>query len=339
MNRRQHPTSRWANIVVGLVAVAAIAATCWNIHRQLSSWKPSSHGAGAPPGYSAFDLSAATIPAEHIRSGGPAKDGIPALTAPKFVAASAATFLEPTDSVIGVTLNGDSRAYPLAILDLHEVVNDTVGDTPIAVTYCPLCDSSAVFDRRIAGQQRELGVSGRLYNSNVLMYDRQESDTESLVSQMMARGVSGPLANVSLARLPLEVTTWQSWLERHPSSKVLSPDTGFGRNYDRSVYAHYFESPRLMFAIEPTDQRLAPKTRVLGVAADGLHRAYPVERLLANAEGPVPQTLGESRFVVVPDPQARSLRVEEAPDSVEFVYSFWFAWFATNPETELWRAE
>ena len=215
---------------------------------------------------------------------------------PKFVGASAATFLKPTDSVIGVTLNDDSRAYPLAILDLHEVVNDTVGDTPIAVTYCPLCDSSVVFDRRIAGQQRELGVSGRLYNSNVLMYDRQASDTESLVSQMMARGVSGPLANVSLARLPLEVTTWQSWLERHPSSKVLSPDTGFGRKYDRSVYSHYFESPQLMFAIEPMDQRVAPKTRVLGVAAGGHHRAYPVERFLENAEGPVPQTLGESRF-------------------------------------------
>ena len=204
-------------LAIALCAVGVIAVTAWNIRVQLHDWKGAApFQIGSVEGQ-AFDLSSLTISTDQVRSGGPPKDGIPSLTDPKFVVAGEAKYLESSDSVIGIVRGDDARAYPLRILDLHEIVNDTVGGVPIAVTYCPLCDSSVVFDRRIEGEERELGVSGKLYNSNVLMFDRQQSGTESLLSQLLAAGISGPLADTKLKRLPLEVTTWQAWQTRYPA--------------------------------------------------------------------------------------------------------------------------
>ena len=140
---------------------------------------------GAAFGQFEFDVSNATIPVDQILPGGPGKDGIRALTDPGFDDADAAGWLKADDRVIGVTMGNESRAYPLRILDQHEIVNDVVADSPIAVTYCPLCDSALVFDRRVGDETLELGVSGLLYNSNVLMFDRRPKDAkESLWSQM-----------------------------------------------------------------------------------------------------------------------------------------------------------
>ena len=216
-----------------------------------------------------------TVPRERVISGGVPKDGIPALTDPKHIAAREADFLKPDDRVIGVESDGVARAYPLAIINYHEIVNDRVGEMSLAVTYCPLCDSVAVFDRHTKLGDRDFGVSGMLYNSNVLMYDRG-GGRESLWSQIMAEGVSGPGGNVPLKALPVELTTWKDWLERHPETTVLSLDTGHARDYDRNPYGTYFESDDLMFSVKPLDSRLPKKTKVLGVwTADGT-RAYPL---------------------------------------------------------------
>ena len=140
---------------------------------QAATMQPRRHGA-------AFDLGRTSIPRDEIHAGGPQKDGIPSLTNPKLIPAKSAGFLRPADRVIGVFVEGESRAYPLPILDYHEAVNDEIGKTAFAVTYCPLCDSSAVFDRRRGDSTVEFGISGLLYNSNVLLYDRGVVGKESL---------------------------------------------------------------------------------------------------------------------------------------------------------------
>jgi len=275
--------------VLLLMSLALIPLAAWRLHADRQYWAAAwaqgtlfpehatddvqfaqSQGARGP----AFDLKGVTVPVGEIHSGGPPKDGIPALTNPKLIAGTDAAYLRPEDRVIGVVVESEARAYPLRILNYHEIVNDRVGKLPIAVTYCPLCDSAAVFDRRTPLGEREFGVSGLLYNSNVLMYDRG-GQPESLWSQVKTVGISGPAADKSLAVLPVELTTWKDWLARYPRTKVLSDETGHRRDYRRSPYAGYFTRPELMFPAKPTSDRLPTKSPVLGVWTDGAARGYP----------------------------------------------------------------
>jgi len=284
----------------------------------------------------AFDLKGVTVPVGEIRSGGPPKDGIPALTGPKLIAGTDAAYLRPEDRVIGVVVESEARAYPLRILDYHEIVNDRVGKLPFAVTYCPLCDSAAVFDRRTPLGEREFGVSGLLYNSNVLMYDRG-GRPESLWSQVKTEGISGPAAGKSLAVLPVELTTWKDWLARHPRTKVLSVETGHRRDYRRSPYAGYFAHPELMFPAKPTSDLLPIKAPVLGVWTDGAARAYPASAF--GREGrEVKDTLGGKNITIAFNSDANSLRVVAADEGVNWMYSLWFAWYAFRPQTDVFQA-
>jgi len=281
-----------------------------------------------------FDLSNTTIPRAEILSGGPPKDGIPALSNPKFLPAAAATYLQPTDRIIGISVNNEARAYPLRILNYHEIVNDRLADIPIAVTYCPLCDSCAVFDRRTPQGETEFGVSGLLYNSNVLMYDRT-GKTASLWSQLAKQAISGPVANKSLKALPLELTTWKDWQTRHPNTKVLSTETGHHRNYNRSPYADYFKTPRLMFPAQPSSDRLSAKERILAVWTDQGARAYPESAFSPNYTQ-LADTLNGKKISIVFDLQSDSLRVIKADKGIHWLYSLWFAWYAMHPETEVY---
>lgn len=285
-------------------------------------------------GVPGFDLRNAIIPRGEIRSGGPPKDGIPALTDPAVVEAGRATYLNAADRVVGVAIAEESRAYPLRILNYHEVVNDRLGDVPIAVTYCPLCDSVAVFDRRRDGRVLEFGVSGLLFNSNVLMYDRG-GEPESLWSQVAARGVSGPEAGTVLKTLPVELTTWADWQTRHPGTTVLAEETGFRRDYRTTPYASYFSSRNLMFPVRPLSNRLPLKMPVLGVWTGEAARAYPVSAF-GSADRTLEQELGGKRFQVVFDSRNQSMRVEEAEGDIQWMYSFWFAWYAFRPHTEVY---
>ncbi len=285
-----------------------------------------------------FSLENARIPTDQIVPGGPPKDGIPALSSPKFVAAARARFLKPSDRVIGVEFEGDARAYPLKILNWHEAVNDRVGGVPVLVTYCPLCDSAAVFDRRVNGQELEFGISGLLYNSNVLLYDRSRQGEESLWSQLRAEAVTGPRSGQKLRVLPCDLTTWADWRARHPDTRVLSTDTGYRRVYAASPYTLYFRHDRLMFPVQPIDRRLRLKTPVLGVWTDRASRAYPV-RAFASSRKPVQleQTLDGKKFTLQYEPTGRSLRVVKHEPGVRWAYAFWFAWYAFHPETELFE--
>ncbi|QDT05076.1 hypothetical protein K227x_34740 [Rubripirellula lacrimiformis] len=284
-----------------------------------------------------FDLSQATIPLQEIRSGGPPKDGIPSLSNPKIVSAAEATYLRGSDRVIGVALGRESRAYPLAILNYHEIINDRIGEMPIAVTYCPLCDSAVVFDRQTPLGEREFGVSGLLYNSNVLMYDRSNGvvpSTESLWSQVKGEGVSGPGAGMKLTVLPMEVTTWAGWQNRNPNTTVVSSETGHRRNYQASPYAGYFQQPNLMFPAKPISNSLPLKQSVLGVWDDAHALAIPVSAFGGKSTH-IERSLGNRKFTVAFDADDQTIRVVKADAGVQWIQTFWFAWYAFRPETKI----
>ena len=213
------------------------------------------------------------VPLDQIVSGGPPRDGIPSIDNPKFVSSGEASsnFLQGSDLVIGLEINGDVRAYPLKILVWHEIVNDAVGGTPVAVTYCPLCFTSQVFNRTVDGHVVEFGTSGKLYNSNLVMYDRA---SESLWSQAMAKGIVGKHAGKDLERVSFDVAAWNEWKKLHPESKVLSTDTGFGRPYGVDPYGNYYTEPDILFPVSHKDDRLEPKEIVIGQEDNENHKAY-----------------------------------------------------------------
>ncbi len=221
------------------------------------------------------------ISLEEIVPGGPPPDGIPPIDRPKFVTAREAdAWLTAREPVLAVEVNGDARAYPLQILTWHEIVNDTVGGRPLSVTYCPLCNSGIVFDRRLGDKTYDFGTSGMLYKSDLVMYDRQ---THSLWSQMDGRAIVGDLAGTRLTMLPANTLAYGEWKRFNPNGKVLSRDTGHGRRYGQSPYEGYDEPnshPFLFF--DRVDRRLPPKERVAGVLIGDKARAYPFGLLAAR---------------------------------------------------------
>lgn len=178
-------------------------------------------------------------------------------------------------------------------------------------------------------------MSGLLFNSNVLMYDRTKK-TQSLWSQVKAKGVSGPGAGKSLKTLPVELTTWSNWINRYSGTKVLSSKIGFERNYRRSPYKDYFSNDRLMFPASPKDKRLGQKEKVLGIWTDKTSRAYPVSAFSSKKKR-LEDKIDGKNIVVEYDPKSKSLRVVKADTGVEWMYSLWFAWYAFHPETELFE--
>ena len=236
---------------------------------------------------------------------------------------------------MGLTLNGESRAWPVSILTQHEIVNDTLDGVPIAVTYCPLCDSAVVFDRRKADGRSvyEFGVSGLLYNSNVLLYDRG-SRQQSLWSQLGSYAVSGPASGTRLRSLPAELTTAQDWLARFPKSTVMSDKTGYRRDYRRNPYASYFRSDRLMFPVQPTSRSLPNKERVLGLVA-GEHTAAIPWSSIARLPEEIEVAIGNKKARLAVDRRNNSIRVLSADEGIESTYSLWFAWHAFHPATTL----
>lgn len=211
------------------------------------------------------------IPLDKIKSGGPPKDGIPSIDDPKFAEVQGSQFVRDSDVVIGLEINGDARAYPLFILVWHEIVNDNVGGVPVAVTYCPLCYTNQVFERVINGQEVEFGTSGKLYNSNLLMYDRL---TDSYWSQGLGYAVTGDLTGTALKILPFDVITWGDWKKLHPDTVVLTTDTGHLRSYATDPYGDYYTDPRIIFPVDNMDDQMHPKEIILGFFEDGIYKAY-----------------------------------------------------------------
>ena len=281
-----------------------------------------------------FDVSGALIPPEEIHLGGPPRDGIPALFEPEFVSPAEAR-LEPDDAVLGMRLQGVAKAYPIAILNWHEIVNDKFADTPVAVTYCPLCGTGEAYSAQAAGRTLRFGVSGLLYNSDVLLYDRE---TESLWSQLLNKAVTGPLKSERLTPLPLVHTTWSEWRRGHPDTLVLSRKTGYWRDYDRDPYAGYETEEGLYFPVSRKDPRYHPKERVLGVEIEGRFKAYPFAEL-ARTSGRVEDSIGGRGILVTFNPaHETAVAYDHEGRQLPAVRSYWFAWYAFHPDTEVFEA-
>ena len=284
-----------------------------------------------------FDLSNSILPREQILHGGPPRDGIPALSDPKLVSPEKAGYLQPASRVIGISLHGQARAYPVAILNWHEIVNDEIGGQRVAVTYCPLCGTAVAFDASIDGKPTDFGVSGLLYNSDVLLYDR---DTESLWSQIMNQAISGTRVGKKLTPIPVSHTTWRDWLADHPDTRVLSDDTGHSRDYRRDPYAGYEESRQTFFAVNnEAPDTYHPKEVVVGLGVDGVYKAYPFIELDKQGKSRFSDSINGRSFWFDWDAENRSVTItDEDGEAVAGLQGFWFAWFAFHPDTLVYRA-
>lgn len=216
------------------------------------------------------------IPRDEVFDGGPGKDGIPSIDNPKFSDVSSIDFLASGDLVLGVNVGGEIRAYPHPILDWHEIVNDEVGGKPLAITYCPLTGTGIGWVREVNGWPTTFGVSGLLYNTNLIPYDR---NTNSNWSQILLKGVNGPQSGKEIETYPVLETTWQTWKTMFPGSKVLNTNTGFSRNYGNYPYGNYRTNhDLLLFPVVPDDKRLPRKQRGLGLIINEKAKFYPVEK-------------------------------------------------------------
>jgi len=219
-------------------------------------------------------LPATLIDPSDLVSGGPPPDGIPPIDHPEFAPAGEVDWLAETEPVLALTVGDETRAYPLQIMTWHEIVNDTVGGTPVAVTYCPLCNSGVAFRRRAAGRLLDFGTSGLLYVDNLVMYDRQ---TESLWPQLTGEASIGVLTGTKLEAIPMGVTGWAQFRDAHPEALVLTRDTGFDRAYGTNPYVGY-DAPDSDPLVEPPDGRdgrLPVKERVIGIRIGDASIAVP----------------------------------------------------------------
>jgi hypothetical protein len=284
--------------------------------------------------YNGFSVANAAISVDEIHRGGPPRDGIPSIDHPKFIAPEDADFLQAADEVLSISIKGETRAYPLRILVQHEIVNDTIAGKPIAITYCPLCGTAMVFSRKVGDRTLDFGVSGLLYQSDVLMYDRQ---TDSLWSQLAMSAVSGPLVKSTLTWLPSQQLAWKAWKARYPLGKVLSADTGFQRDYSGNAYARYKQSPDTMFPVPSYRTELPRKEWVVGVLVDGVARAYPIRAL--SEKRSVQDAVNGIALEITYDPATRlaAARENASGEALPVVKLYWFAWQAFYPDTELWK--
>ena len=225
------------------------------------------------------DFSRHTVPYSDVLSGGPPKDGIPAIDHPLFVpVAEADGWLAAHEPVVLVEAGGVAKAYPLQVLTWHEIVNDEVGGVPISVTFCPLCNTAIGFEREFDGQVLDFGTTGRLRYSNLIMYDRQ---TETWWQQATGGGIAGTYAGSRLAFYPANIVSWQEFRDRYPDAEVLSRQTGYRRAYGRNPYAGYDDvrnSP-FLYRGPRTPDELLPMARVLTVDRDEEAVAYPYDTL------------------------------------------------------------
>jgi Protein of unknown function (DUF3179) len=308
--------------------------------------------AAPPPALTAgwkTDFERRAVPLSEFERGGPGKDGIPAIDEPRFVSVEEVDFLEPKEPVIEVERAGDARAYPIQILVWHEIVNDSVGGVPLAVTFCPLCNTAIAFDRRVDGRTLDFGTTGNLRSSDLVMYDRQ---TESWWQQFGGRALVGELTGEKLEQVPARVVAWRQFRQAHPNGKVLSRETGHSRRYGENPYTGYdnVDSPPFFGTANPDDNRLLPKERVVFIERGGEAVAVPFSTLQRQKR--IRLEVGGRSLVVrwragvassldsgsVADGRdVGTAEVREGERLVAFDEPFWFAVAAFRPDVRIVR--
>ena len=257
------------------------------------------------------------IRVEEITWGGVVKDGIPALTNPKLLTREEATYMGPDNLVFGVNINGDARAYPMRILDWHEMFNDVVGGVPVSLAYCTLCGSGILYETTLDGFPHPLmfGSSGFLYRSNKLMYDTY---THSLWNQFTGEPVSGALAEsgIKLKVRPVVITTWEKWQAENPDTKVISVETGFRRDYGNGVaYKHYWESDELMFPAAVDTSVHKAKDYVFSLRDGNIKKAWPIKFFAGGKV--INDSAGDLNLVLIGDEASRTVRAYRS-DGITF---------------------
>lgn len=326
------------------------------------------------PPFAAFlnPMFESTIRWDEIIWGGVKKNGIPALDNPHMIPAEEASYLKDKDEVFGMTVNGESHAYPLRIMNWHEMLNIEIGGKAISLSYCTLCGAAVPYETEIDGQIYTFGSSGLLYRSNKLMYDRQ---TNSLWSSLYGKPVVGPLVGkeIYLKRHYVVRTTWKKWIQQHPETLVLDLNTGFERDYSpKGAYQGYFRSKDTMFPIAWRDKRLNAKDWVYGIIIDGFSKAYPLKHL-KNSQV-LNDIFRDNNLVILSDAKKLTVRVYKRRE-YEFValasagliidrqgnewqiseealelksqqvrlnrlpghLAYWFGWYAFFRNTEVWE--
>lgn len=314
------------NIWILVIAIALIVVVLFSI--DFNSEGSESEISGDQP--------ESLVDESKILSGGPPKDGIPSIDDPKYVSVSEADeWIEDNELVLALTYEGVKRVYPLQIMVWHEIVNDWIAGDPILITYCPLCGSGIAYERTINGEEVEFGTSGKLYNSNLVMYDRL---TDSYWTQIDGLAIVGELTGMELNAISIDTVVWRDWKVNHSDSEVLSQDTGFNRDYGRDPYGSYYEDSFLLFPVESQDTRVHPKTVVFGIEIDGKFKAYKESDLVETS-------------VINDNFSGVDLKLERSSDGVVKIINtetneeivkerdFWFAWYAFHPDTELYGVE
>lgn len=274
------------------------------------------------------------IPDSEILSGGPGKDGIPSIENPKFVSVKKTSFLNDDDIGTALQVGDEARFYPFQILVWHEIVNDVVGGIPLAVTYCPLCFTGITFERTLDGKVTEFGVSGMLWKSNLVMYDRTANvDDESLWSQVLGRAIKGPRTGERLTIYPSDTIKFGEWSKAHPDGSVLSRDTGTFRLYGTDPYGGYYTNRDVSFGASFSDTRLHPKEFVLGIEIDGKFKAYVSDAL------PVGTTNDSfaGKTITIEKSEASEVSITADGKPLPHIGGFWFAWLEVHPATELYE--
>jgi hypothetical protein len=368
-----------ASIGVAIAIIAVFTITSFSSSETVSISKESENVSSpedlevsVPEGIMITNGQKHIVPLDKIKSGGPPKDGIPSIDNPKFVPVSESQFVPDTTFVIGLDINGEKRAYPLFIMVWHEIVNDSVGGVPVAVTYCPLCFTNQVFERVIDGKEVEFGTSGKLYNSNLVMYDRL---TDSYWSQALGVAITGELTGYELKRIPFDVISWADWKTLYPETLVLTTETGHIRSYGVDPYGDYYTDPRILFPVEHEDDRMHPKKLILGFHEDDAFKAYKQDDVesaivINDIFNNKPMMLvslfsGDSRafdrtvndkvltfdFVdnVIIDLESKSkwnydgVAISGSMEGIQLVRlpfnpGFWFEWVAFHPDTEVYES-
>mgnify|MGYP001602360757 FL=1 len=280
-----------------------------------------------------------SVPLDEILSGGPPKDGIPPIDNPKFISISEAdTWLKDDEPGVAFSQGKVNRFYPYQILVWHEIVNDTVDGKKILVSYCPLCLTGFVSDPVVQGERVEFGTSGKLWKSNLVMYDRK---TDSLWSQVLGEAIVGEMTGTKLANLPSDQIRYGNWKKQFTNGQVLSKDTGATRFYGSSPYGDYFSVTNLSLSLaNPTDTRLPNDAFVFGIVVNGKAKAYATESI--KAKRTVEDNFAGGLFVLRHDKELDVVRMfKKLPGGTEErinpISGFWFSWAAAHPETELFK--
>lgn len=281
------------------------------------------------------DFTGAKVKPDDLVQGCFGQDCIPSIDKPLFEEGQKASWLQESDIVFTINYKSVQRAYPQRILNWHEIVNDEVAGDPIAITFCPLCGSAVAFERKVDGVITEFGISGKLHDSDLVMYDRYEGN---LWQQITGEAIVGPAArrNEKLKPILLGTTTWGEWIKKYPNSQVLSKDTGFSRNYDQYPYGTYEQDDQLLFGVKGLDKSLQIKTVVYGVEVNGRSKAYPASTFDKNAiiEDSLDGTKLKLEKTASGEIEITDLQTKEKIIPLRL---FWFAWAAFHPDTQLYK--